>query len=652
MDTTGRGIVSRPQRLAVDRQIHSISAGRQPLVARNPPGADCSVRIVGRDGILPNALSLALAVGLLLTLGSLFVAAGSPPEPATVHPAVWEALQDGREAEILVVLRTQADLSTASALPSKAAQGRSVYETLRSVAQDSQRDLRAILDARGADYQPFYIVNALKVRADSALVRSLASRHEVDRILPNPRVRGLPDLPSQPSSRTPQGIQANLIRVNADDVWALGYTGQGIVVAGQDTGYDWEHPALQSQYRGWDGSTADHNYNWHDAIHEDDPHTTPGNPCGFDSPFPCDDHGSSHGTHTMGTIVGDDGDSHQIGMAPGARWIGCRNMEQGWGTPATYIECFEFFLAPYPLGGDPLLDGDPLRAPHVVNNSWACPPSEGCDPDHIALMEGAVEVLRQAGIVVVASAGNYGSACGSVQYPPAIYPQSFAIGNFDHRTDQIYGNSSRGPVTYGDTTYTKPDLSAPGVSIYSSMRGSRYGTLTGTSMSAPHVAGAIALLLSAAPGYSGQVDAIQHLLTHTTQPMTTTQTCGGDGPADVPNNTWGWGILDILSTVREATAGTLGGTVADASDGTPIAGTALSVTLQAQPGLSWSATSDPTGSFTFTLPAGIYDLTAQAAGYVQGSITGVPIISGTITTQDLALDPLRRIYLPLLIASP
>jgi serine protease AprX len=597
------------------------------------------------EGSWPKALSLALTVGLLLALGSLLVAAGPPPEPATVHPAVWQAFQGSPETDILVVLRTRADLSTANSLSAKAAQGRSVYDALRTIARDSQRDLRALLDARGADYQPFYIVNALEVRADRALVRALAARHEIDRILPNPRVRGLPDLPLQPaSSRATQGIQANLIRVNADDVWALGYTGQGIVVAGQDTGYDWDHPALKSQYRGWDGATADHNYNWHDAIHSG------GGICGPDSPEPCDDH--NHGTHTMGIMVGDDGATNQIGMAPGAQWIGCRNMDGGVGTPATYIECFEFFLAPYPLGGDPLLDGDPLRAPHVVNNSWACPSYEGCDPEHIALMEDAVDALRQAGIVVVASAGNYGSSCGSVRYPPAIYRQSFAIGNFDHRTDQIYWNSSRGPVTYGGSTYTKPDLSAPGVSIFSSIRGGGYGSLTGTSMAAPHVAGAVALLLSAAPGYSGQVDAIEYLLTRTAQPMTTLQACGGDGPEDVPNNTWGWGILDALSTVREATAGTLDGTVTDADDGTPIGGAALAVRLQPQPGPAWSATSDPTGTFTFILPAGLYDLTAQADGYFERTITNVTVISGAITTQDLALDPVWRLYLPLVIAPP
>jgi len=143
--------------------------------------------------------------------------------------------------------------------------------------------------------------------------------------------------------------------------------------------------------------TADHNYNWHDAIHENNPHTPPGNLCGFNSLEPCDDHG--HGTHTMGTMVGDDGGANQIGMAPGARWIGCRNMEEGWGTPATYAECYQWFIAPTDLNDQ---NPDPAMAPHVINNSWACPPSEGCtDPNvlltvvqNVLAREGAGNVRR------------------------------------------------------------------------------------------------------------------------------------------------------------------------------------------------------------------------------------------------------------------
>ena len=495
--------------------------------------------------------ALAVTMALLLVVLAPLSAAAPPPQVAQVHPDVWEALETEGETEILILLRQQADLSQANTLPTKEEKGRYVYEALWKVAQESQQELRSALAAQEIEHQSFYIVNAIKARADGALVRSLGTRQDVAQILPNPRVQGVPpDLPEPTTeaslhTRAVDGIEQNLIRVNADDVWALGYTGQGTVVAGQDTGYEWDHPALKNQYRGWDGATASHDYNWHDAIHTYDPT----NDCGFDTPEPCDDHG--HGTHTMGTMVGDDGDTNQIGMAPGARWIGCRNMEQGVGTPATYIECFEFFLAPYPLGETPA-EGDPAYAPDVVNNSWSCPPDEGCDPGAIALLEASVEAMRQAGIMVVVSAGNYGPSCDTVIYPPAIYSQSTSVGNFDHRTDEISQSSSRGPVSYDGATYTKPELSAPGVSIYSSTRDGGYRQMSGTSMAAPHVAGAVALFLSAAPHYSGHVDDIENLLLGSAEPMTTTEGCGGDSPDDVPNNTWGWGILDALEPVTTA----------------------------------------------------------------------------------------------------
>ncbi len=303
-------------------------------------------------------------------------------------------------------------------------------------------------------------------------------------------------------------------RVGAPDVWALGYTGQGVVVAGNDTGIDWDHPALVNHYREQQPGYGRHDFNWHDAIHSG------GGSCGADSPVPCDDYG--HGTHTLGTVVGDDGVGNQIGMAPGAKWIGCRNMNVGDGSPATYLECFEFFLAPYPVSGTPA-QGDPALAPDVINNSWGCPSSEGCDA---GTLEASVEALRQAGIVVVVSAGNSGSSCGSVSTPPAIYQQSFTVGAFDHTTDLIASFSSRGPVTYDGQTYIKPDIAAPGVDIRSSVPGGGYqGGWSGTSMAAPHVTGAVALLLSAAPGYAGQVDALEQALTSTAEPKSSGQ-CG------------------------------------------------------------------------------------------------------------------------------
>ena len=300
-----------------------------------------------------------------------------------------------------------------------------------------------------------------------------------------------------------------------------------------------------NQYRGYNGITATHDYHWHDAIHTNT-HGT--NSCSTDSPIPCDD--GSHGTHTMGTIVGDDGGSNQIGVAPGARWIGCRNMDNGYGTPATYAECFQFFLAPYPLGGDPFTDGVPSLAPHVINNSWTCPSSEGCSWD---TLQTVVENVRAAGIVVVASAGNEGSSCSSVSRPVAIYDAAFTVGATDSG-DNIAWFSSRGPVTVDGSGRLKPDVSAPGVTVRSCVPGG-YGTKSGTSMAGPHVVGTVALLWSAAPHLTSQVDDTEAIVMQTARPQTTSQGCGGDGPTDVPNNVYGWGIVDALAAVEVAQTG-------------------------------------------------------------------------------------------------
>src|ERR1041385_8235242 len=156
----------------------------------------------------------------------------------------------------------------------------------------------------------------LAARSDVARVEGNPVIHNVDNPLPVTRITNQPDVPNT--------VEPGVNYVNAPAVWALGYTGQGVVIAGADTGQRWTHNALKPHYRGWDGTTVDHDYNWHDSIHD-----STGNPCGNDSPFPCDDY--FHGTHTTGTAIGDDGGSNQIGMAPGAKWIGCRNMDVGVG---------------------------------------------------------------------------------------------------------------------------------------------------------------------------------------------------------------------------------------------------------------------------------------------------------------------------------
>ena len=454
-------------------------------------------------------------------------------------------------AEYLVYLTEQADLRPAAALGIRAEKNAYVVQRLSETAHRTQAPLLAALKARGLEVRPYWIANMLWVRADPADLEFIAARPDVAHVYANPSVHL--DLPSQSSpapyavlSTLPAAsaqIQWNIQKVNAPSLWAAGLTGQGVVIGGQDTGYQWDHPAIKNQYRGWNGATADHNYNWHDAIHTNDSHTSPGNPCGFDAQAPCDDNG--HGTHTMGTMVGDDGQGGQIGMAPGARWIGCRNMEQGWGSPASYTECFQWFIQPTDLAGQ---NPRPDLAPDVINNSWACPSSEGCNWDSLQTI---IENVRAAGIFVVVSAGNNGPGCSTVGEPPAIFDASFSVGATDG-SDNIAYFSSRGPVTIDGSNRLKPDVSAPGVNVYSSYPTNNYTTLSGTSMAGPHVAGLAALMISADPTLRDQVASIADAIKSTALHLTTSQNCGSVPGSQVPNNTFGYGRIDACIALQAA----------------------------------------------------------------------------------------------------
>jgi subtilisin family serine protease len=442
----------------------------------------------------------------------------------------------GREAEFFVVLTDQADLSQAANLPGKSEKGHYVYNTLLSKSQITQGPILQWLRELGLEHRSFHIVNAILVKGSREIAETLAARSDVARVEGNPVIDNhLPQpIEAPPYVQRPETIEPGIAYTHAPDVWALGYTGQNIVIGSEDTGVRWTHKALKPHYRGWDGQNADHNYNWHDSIHDD-----VGNPCGNDSPFPCDDNG--HGSHTTGTAVGDDGMGNQIGMAPGAKWIGCRALGQGFGSPARYIECMEWFLAPYPIGGG---QGDPTKAPDVTINSWYCDPPEGCS---LETLQAAVEAQAAAGIMMVVAAQNFGPNCSTVEYSPGIYAAAYTVGALVTGTDNIAPFSSRGPVTVDGSGRIKPDITAPGLPVRSSYNTSDtdYIFLQGTSQATPHVSGAIALLWSAIPSLKNQIDASRAALNNAAHFISSTD-CGDAGP---PNNVYGWGRLDILAAV-------------------------------------------------------------------------------------------------------
>jgi subtilisin family serine protease len=279
---------------------------------------------------------------------------------------------------------------------------------------------------------------------------------------------------------------------------------------------------------------------------------TGGGTCGFNTAAPCDDQG--HGTHTAGSIVGDDGAGDQVGVAPGAKWIGCRNMNQGNGTPATYTECFQFMIAPTDLAG---ANPNPAARPHVLNNSWGCPTSDGCPTR--AELGTLVNNTQASGIFVEVSAGNSGPGCSTVSDPPAIYSASFSTGAIDI-TNTLASFSSRGPSTYYSPNLLKPNVSAPGVNVRSSTRTSdtSFGNMSGTSMAGPHVVGVIALLWSARPQLIRDIATTKTVLQNTATPdiLVTPQTCGGTSTSVIPNNSFGYGRVNALAAVNSVPAPT------------------------------------------------------------------------------------------------
>ena len=462
-----------------------------------------------------------------------------------ISPSLAVQLLTQDTFEFIVVMKQQADISAAYQIHGKEAKASFVYGSLTALASSSQKAVCKELDAEGVFYHSYSIVNALLVRGNAELVSKLASRPDVQQILYNSPLRiALPATGNQKTERDlviPWGIDS----IHAPAVWALGYEGEGAVIGGEDTGYDWEHPAIKNQYRGWNGTSVDHNYNWHDAIHAVDYHNYGDNPCGLNLLAPCDDYG--HGTHTMGTMAGEDGNL-KIGVAPKAKWIGARNMERGWGNLSGYLESFEWFMAPTDLTGQ---NPEVSKAPHVINNSWYCAVEEGCDINNFSLMEEVVNNVKASGIVVVASAGNDGPGCNTIMFPPALFESSFTIGAIDFLLNAA-DFSSRGNTVYDGISYLKPNVAAPGVDVLSCIPNNQYAFFSGTSMAGPHVAGTVALMISANPALAGEVDLIENILEETAKPMTTLDGCNNDAATSLPNNTFGFGIIDALAAVQKS----------------------------------------------------------------------------------------------------
>jgi subtilisin family serine protease len=545
---------------------------------------------------------------LAMPLGTLAAtpAAASPGAGGSttkIEQKVRDQIAKKGATSFWVVLESQADLAGAARLKAKTDKARFVLTTKTRHAEKTQAGLRALLDRSHADYTSYWIHNSLYVTGDAGLLSQIAARPEVEAIEADDPVT-LPDPLPGDTENPINGIEWNIDRVNAPQVWTgLGVRGEGIVVANIDTGVKHDHAAVANQYRGRNADgTVNHNYNWFD----------PAGVCPAGTP--CDNNG--HGTHTMGTMVGDDGSGNQIGVAPGAKWIAAKGCESSSCSRTSLLSSGQWIVAPTDLAGQ---NPRPDLAPDVVNNSWG---GSGLDTWYAQTVQSWIA----AGIFPSFSNGNSGPGC-STSGSPGTYVISYSSGAFDIN-NAIASFSSRGPGENGDI---KPNIASPGVNVRSSIP-SGYASYSGTSMASPHTAATVALMWSASPAIQGDITATRQILDDTALDVANT-TCGGT--AD-DNNVFGEGRLDayaaVLATPRGA-LGALGGNVT-ASDGSGLAGASVSVSGP----MSRTTTTAADGSYSFSrLMVGDYTVRVSKFGYLTASGSAT-VTEGQTTVQNFTLQ--------------
>lgn len=440
--------------------------------------------------------------------GDLLASVDNDPKIAPQVQTELGAANAGDMMTVIVTLVEQEDVGKI-VRGNRAAQQRAVIQALRAKANASQRSIVGLLQARMAQgsvsaFEPFWVLNGLSVTATADVVNELAARSDVRSITAD-EISIVPV-----ASTTYNPPEANLTAINAPALLDLGFAGQGVVVANMDSGVDITHPDLAPRWRGGSNSWFDP-YNQHP--------TTPTDLTG-------------HGTWTMGVMVGGDSGGTLIGVAPQAQWIAVKIFNDAGNATATAIhQGFQWLLDP---------DGNPntADAPQVVNNSWT-----DINPDCNLQFQLDLRALIAIGIVPVFAAGNFGPSTSSTS--PANYPEALAVGAVSNG-NQIYNSSSRGPSGCGETSTVYPEIVAPGINIRTSDLLGLYKNATGTSLAAPHVSGALALLLSAYPELMAD-----------RQKLALLSTAVDLGPAG-PDNTYGYGRLDVLAAYQMIASGGTG----------------------------------------------------------------------------------------------
>lgn len=476
-------------------------------------------------------------------------------ETAYISPEIAASIIDepGKPMEALILLKEQADtpgmaritrnlLEKTLRIPASHQQMKSicrkaVVKSLQDVADSTQGPLLSQLNlekllGRVKNLKSFYIVNMLYIEAHPTVIMALSRNPAVKSILPNTpfelQESGTAGkiIPAEEIAPSDATVEWNIKKIKADQVWEqFGVTGEGVVVGIIDSGAYWQHPALKEKYRGYDPdkpNTPDNEYNWHDVVYE----TSAPNDC----------LGSSHGTHVTGIIVASTA-TNIYGVAPGARWIAANAFKtDGSSTPQHCIDAAQYMLAPVSNGGIP----NPDMAPDILNCSWGMPPDGEQNVDE--WFRPMVNSLRSAGILPIFAAGNAKSPPAAVSsiHSPAMYPESLSVAAVNNQNVRA-SFSNRGPAIHYPGVI-KPDISAPGVGICSTIKSGNYGSKDGTSMATPHIVGTAALMLSYRPTLD--VNDLEDTIRETAVPLT------GGADTDSPNYGYGYGLVDAYAAIE------------------------------------------------------------------------------------------------------
>lgn len=593
-----------------------------------------------------------------------------------ISSEVFDMFDSGDEkVEVLVKLKEQADVekianderlelnSLRSNVEIKLFTREEVIDALENTAEKTQYRLLKYIETETRngnieEYESYYIVNMIYIKATQDVVHRIALMNDVEKIFFNEKIylddytvdpEGVIEIVDEtdiaeeeieveqgkfeiieeiqeiitaddisPEAVLPSDIEWNIKKVNADKVWnTFGIDGTGVVIGMIDSGITWDHPALKNKYRGYNSATGavNHNGNWYDAY------------AGRTNPY--DESQSPHGTHVMGTILGQEpSGKNAIGVAPGAKFIVAKGLGPKGGSANQLISAGQWMLKP---------GGDPANAPDIINNSW------GGGTGINNWFRGVVKSWRAAGIVPVFAAGNQlrGEPApwpGSISLPSS-YPESFAVGATDSSNKR--GSFSKlGPSPY-DNNIPKPDISAPGVNIRSSVINGYESGWSGTSMASPNIAGVAALILEVNPNLS--VIQVEDIIKNTATPLRDS-TYGTS-----PNMGYGYGLVNALEAVQSVAGSEpsqptetsiLSGRITNNNTGEAILGAEVTID-----DTSLYATTNTTGYYTITnIPAGSYAVTVTATGYnpILGNITinanqeitaNATMVTNTVTKQ-------------------